>query len=284
MLSISPIKYPFIFLVYLWLRFDPALRLAFKNDWTPRYEFLATIFGETDAEKFLQHRVKLVKARNKKIPPVIYPKDIETVTNQFIKSSINSTNGRKKRITLINRLFFWATDPEINRFNIDSYKTRTQIVDSLLNIIFQNSTTKEIKLILTDLKKIVFSRITYLGKKGEPSPIVHDTIISGVSRILISHFYEVIRLRDQKTDKSTKIKLIKEIQKSKGNTGSLSFSGDVKYDDSLKHKFPLSDQEVKLLVKILNHYRFSAWPDSREKAQNSINRLENELGFDLKKF
>ncbi|MDZ7586904.1 MAG: hypothetical protein U0946_04060, partial [Patescibacteria group bacterium] len=197
----NPIKYFFMFGAYVWLRFDPILFLSFKKDWTPRYEFLSSIFGDQDAEIFLAHRIKLVKARNKILPPLILCKDIEEKTSEFIKTKPRSKANQAKRLAIINQLIFWALDQEINRFNIDSHKSRSAIIDSLLNIIFQNSLISEINCILDGLKKIVFSRVTYLGAKGEPSPIVHNVILSGVARILSSHFNELIRLRDEKLDK-----------------------------------------------------------------------------------
>lgn len=275
----NPIKYIFMFGAYIWLRFDPILRLTFKNDWTPRYEFLANIFGEKDAEKFLAHRVKLVKARNKILPPLIDCQEIEEKTSEFIKTKPNSKAHRVKRLAIINKLFFWALDPEINRFNIDSYKSRSAIVDNLLNTIFQNSLISEISTILDGLKKIVYSRVTYLGTKGEPSPIVHDVILSSVSRILFSHFNELIRLRDEKLDKLTKIYLIKEINKSKGGTGSLAFSASSKVEEDFQNRFPLPNYQAKILWKILTHYQFSAWPDSREKAARLIDNFQKQLGF-----
>ena len=147
---------------------------------------------------------------------------------------------------------------------------------------FQNSLASELETILTGLQKIVFSRITYLGIKGEPSPIVHDTIIAGIGRILTSHFNEVIRLRNEQLDKLTKIKMIKEIQKAKKDTGSLAFSGDaVSKNDDFRNKFPLENSQSKKLLKILNHYQFSAWPESRDKAIELKSSMEKQLGFSL---
>ncbi|MCG2692244.1 hypothetical protein L6272_05460, partial [Microgenomates group bacterium] len=187
--------------------------------------------------------------------------------------------NKARRLAILDQLIFWAVDPEINRFNIDSYKSRSAIVDGLLNIIFQNSLISEINFILDGLKKIVFSRVTYLGSKGEPSPIVHNVILSGTARILTSHFNEVVRLRDEKLDKLTKIKLIKEINQSKGETGSLAFSADPKVDKDFQNKYPLPHYQAKLLWKILTHYQFSAWPESREKAAKLIDNFQKQLGF-----
>ena len=39
----NPIKYPFLWLTYAWLRFDPVLWITFKGDWKPRYDFMAAI-------------------------------------------------------------------------------------------------------------------------------------------------------------------------------------------------------------------------------------------------
>ena len=277
----NPIKYILIFATYLWLRFDPILRITFKNDWTPRYEFLASIFGEKDAERFLEHRVKLVKARNKVLAPVIHYSQVEKLTTKFLNTNPETKAGREQRLAIINQLTFWALNPEINRANIDSYKTRHTIVNSLLNQMFHNGLISEINLILESLRKIVFSRVTYLGAKGEISPIVHDAILSGTAIILASHLDEIIRLRDEKLDKLTKVKLIKEINKSKGQTGSLAFSGEAHKDDDFKNKYPLPDYQAKLLWKILTHYQCSAWPESREKANSLIESFQKKLGFSL---
>jgi len=244
---------------------------------------MANIFGEKDTDRFLRHRVKLIKARNKKQPPAIHPKQIFEKTQEFIDQNVNSKKGQAKRLAIINNLLFWALDPDINKFNIDSYKTRSAIVNSLLGVIFQNSLADESTIILKGLRKIVFSRVTYQGSKGEPSPIVHDTIISGVGRVLTAHFNELARLRDEKVDKLTKVKLIKEIQKAKKETGSLAFSADTKQDDEYRHKFPLTQKEASMLLKILKHYQFSAWPDSRDKAVELLNDLESHLGLSLDK-
>lgn len=277
-----PIKYPFIFIAYAWLRFDPIIYLAFRKDWTPRYEFMASIFGEKDVSKFLKYRVKLVKARNKKLPPIIQPNQVDEKVEQFIKSNVKTKTGRKNRIEIINKFIFWATDEEINRFNIDSYKTRSSIIEALLSVIFQNSIGDEACVILKGLKKIVFSRTTYLGSKGEPSPVVHDTIIAGVGRILVSHFNELSRLRDERLDKLTKVQLIKEINEANKEKGSLAFSArTIRKNDDYKHKFPLEDKYTNLLIEILKHYRFSAWPDSRERAVSLIKDMESQLGFSL---
>lgn len=280
----NPFKYCLIFLTYLWLRFDIVLRIAFKNDWTPRYEFMASLFGEEDSEKFLAHRVKLVTARNKKLPPAILPGQVAKLTDEFIRQKIDTTKGRLKRQEIINTLLFWALDPEINQFNIESYQTRSAIVDNLLSVIFNNALIDEADTVLEGLKKIVFSRITYLGAKGEPSPIVHDVIISGVGRLLTSHFYEIIRLRDEKLDKLTKIKLIKEIQKNKDTAGSLAFSGEPNLKDELQHKFPLPDKTAAMLYRILEHYLYSAWADSREKTARLLADMKKQLGFSPEEF
>lgn len=268
-------------LTYLWLRFDLIIFLTFRHDWTPRYDFLSSFFGEADTDKFLEHRVKLVKARNKKLPPVIHSNQIDKQVEIFLTSNPATGSGRNQRLAVINQLLFWALDPEINSFNIDSYQTRYAIVQALTNVLFQNALISEVNIILDGLKKIVFSRVTYLGAKGEPSPIVHDAIISGTGRILISHINEIVRVRDEKLDKMTKVKLIKEIQKTKPGTGSLAFSADLPQDEEYKNKFPLPKYQAKLLWKIIDHYRFSAWPDSREKAQGLIDNLQKQLGFTL---
>ncbi len=280
----NPLKYFFMLLTYLWLRFDPILALTFKKDWTSRYEFLAGVFGEHDAEKFLEHRVQLVKARNKKLPPLILTRNIDQQTEAFLKISPKTKIGQEKRLSIINKLLFWALDREINEFNIDSYRSRSAIVQVLTGLFFQNGLIPEINLILNGLKKIVFSRVTYLGAKGEPSPIVHDAIIAGTARILTAHINELIRIRDEKLDKLTKVKLIKEIQKTKGGTGSLAFSAHVRTDDDFKNKYPLPQYQAKLLWLILDHYRFSSWFESREKTKKIICGLEKQFGFPLDEF
>lgn len=277
----NPFKYFFMFLSYLWLRLDPIIYITFRKNWTPRYEFLASIFGEKDTDRFLKHRVQVVKARHQKKPPVILPSQVDKKTQEFLKAKPDTTLGRYKRKEVINTLIFWATDTAINQYNIDSYKTRSIIVDSLLNLMFQNSLTDESVIILNGLKKIVFSRVTYLGAKGEPSPVVHDTIIAGVGHLLTAHYNELVRQRDEKLDKLTKIKLIKEIKKADKDTGSLAFSGTPRKADEYKHQFPLETKYAQLLLKILKHYRFSAWPDSRQRAKNLIESMEEQLGFKL---
>ena len=275
----NPIKYILMMVAYLWLRFDPILYITFRKDWTPRYEFLSTIFGEEAAEKFLNHRINLVKARNKILPPIILLTDVDKKITEFLKIKLGGKLNKNKRLVIIEQLIYWATDPEINRFNIDSYKSRSAIVDGLLNPIFQNSITSEINCILDGLKKIVFSRVTYLGSKGEPSPVVHNVILSGAARILTSHFNELVRLRDEKLDKMIKVKLIKEIQKSKSETGSLAFSAEPKINEDFQNKYPLPNYQAKLLWKIFTHYQFSAWPESREKAAKLIDNFQKQLGF-----
>lgn len=278
----NPIKYFFMLVVYTWLRFDLILYITFRKDWQPRLDFMAAFFGEKDSEKFLIHRGKLAKRRKKEFPPPVLPSTALKKVNQFLTLKPSSSLGKRKRKEAIEQLIFWATDSETNRTNIDSYKTRQVIVESLLEPIFQNALIEEGDLILESLTKIVFSRITYIGSKGEPSPIVHDSIISGVGRILISHFNEVVHLRDEKLDKLTKVKMIKEIQKAKKETGSLAFSGDIdRKNDQFRNKYPLNTSQAKILFKILKHYKFSAWPDSREQAEELIKRMESQLGFDL---
>jgi len=277
----KPIRYSFMFITYLWLRFDLVLFLAFRKNWQPRYQFMVSIFGLKDTDKFLGHRIKLAKIRAKLPPPVIDPSTIEKKANLFLKENLSTKSGKKKRMAILKKLVFFATDQEINEYNIDSYKVRTLIIDLLLNTIFQNTLSSEAEYILDSLEIIVFSRVTYLGAKGEPSPIVHDTIISSVGRLLTLHLNEVLRLREEKLEKLTKIKLIKEIKEADKNTGSLAFSGTFKEDKELKQKFPLPAKHAKLLIKILNHYRFSAWPESRERAIDLIKSMEKQLGFKL---
>jgi len=282
MKKINKVKYFFIFLIYLWLRFDPILYLAFRKNWNPRYEFLAAIFGEKDAEEFLKHRVRLVIERNKKQKqiPFITPSIVDKKINIFLKTKPDTKTGRQKRRKIIKKLIFWSLNPDINKENIESYKTRFAVIDAFLGVVFQNAIISEIKQILDGLKKIVFSRVTYLGPKGEPSPIVHDVIISGIGKILKFHFNEIVRLRDEKLDKLTKIKLIKEIQDSKEGKGALAFSADLK-DNEFKPKYPLDKETENLLIKIIKHYKFSAWPDSRKKAENLIKSMEKSLGFTI---
>ncbi len=270
-----------LFFVYAWLRFDPIIRLAFGKKWTPRYEFMASLFGEKDAENFLKHRVKIVKARNKKAAPYILPSNIEEKIAEFLSINQDTKTGLKKRQQIIEKLIFWAVNPEINAQNIESYKTRSKIVKALLGVIFQNSLADESELVLNGIKKIVFSRTTYLGSKGEPSPIVHNEIINGVGRVLNTHFGEVIRLRNEKLEDLTKIKIIKEIKNDDKGTGSLAFSGTHRKDDPYRHKFPLSDKKANMLVSILKRYQYSAWPDSRETATKLIKTMESKLGFKL---
>lgn len=276
------IKYIFLFIVYIWLRFDPIIRLAFGKNWTPRFEFMSSIFGKADAESFLKKRVKLVKQRKKKPAPQILPSNVKTEVQEFIKTNPETKTGRTTRHRIIKKLIFWTLDPEINAQNMDSNKTRSQIIKSLLGNIFQNSLADETEQILIGLKKIVFSRVTYLGARGEPSPEVHDVIIDGVGRILNMHFGEEARIRDHNLQELTKVRLIKEIKKSdEKGTGSLAFSGGHRQNDLYRHKFPLPPETVQMLTSILKHYQFSSWPDSRETATRLIKRMENKLGFEL---
>jgi hypothetical protein len=275
------IRYFLLLVTYIWLRFDPIIFVAFGKNWSPRYEFMASFFGEKNAEEFLKHRVKLVKARNSKRALTILVGDVNKQTDLFMEASPATKKGREKRLAVINELIFWALDPEINQQNIESYRTRSAITNSLLGVIFQNSLADEVDLVLVGLKKIVFSRVTYLGSKGEPSPVVHDTIISGVGRILSSHFGEIVRLREERLEELTKIKLIKEIKNDDLGTGSLAFSGVIKKNDPYRNKFPLDKKTTQILLDILKHYQFSAWPDSRKRAASLIETMERKLGFEL---
>lgn len=272
----------FLFFAYAWLRFDPVINLAFGKKWTPRYEFMVSLFGEKDTENFLKNRVKLIKTKNKKMAPYILPSDIDKKIVSFLKINQDTKIGLKKRQEIIKKLIFWALDPEINTQNIESYKTRSEIVKSLLGVIFQNSLADETKQILTGIKKIVFSRVTYLGSKGEPSPMVHNTIIAGVGRVLNTHFGEVVRLRNEKLEDLTKIKIIKEIKNDDKGTGSLAFSGTHRKNDPYRNKFPLPQKKAIMLISILKHYQYSAWPESRETAIKLIKTMESKLGFELK--
>ncbi len=242
---------------------------------------MASIFGETDSENFLKGRVKLVKAKNKKMAPYILPSDVDKKVIKFLEINQDTKTGLKKRQQIIETLIFWALDPEINAQNIESYETRSEIIKSLLGVIFQNSLADETEQILSGIKKIVFSRVTYLGVKGEPSPFVHDTVISGVGRVLNIHFGEIVRLRNEKLENLTKIKLIKEIKDHEGGTGSLAFSGGYIKDDPYRHKFPLPQKRANMLISILKHYQYSAWPESRKTAIELIKIMENKLGFKL---
>ena len=283
MKKIPPLKYFLLFLIYIWLRFDLVLRIAFGNNWKSRFGFMAQLFGEEDAERFLAHRVNLSLKRGRPQIPIILPSDVAKLTRQFLKHKATGKTGRKDRIAIINKLIFWSTDQEINKENVDSYQTRSAIIQALLNAIFHNSLFEESELILNSLQPLVFSRVTYIGHKGEPSPIVHDVILSAVSQLLVRHFSEIVRLRDQRIDKLTTIQLIKELNKAKGGTGSLAFSGEIGHrHDEYRHKFPLSPHHVYLLYRILEHYTFSAWPDSREKAKSVVANLESQLKTDLK--
>lgn len=277
------IKKILLFVTYIWLRFDPIIRLAFGKSWTPRYEFMSTIFGEADSEDFLKKRVKLVKKRKKKPAPLILPSNVKAKTQEFLQTKQSTKTGLITRKRIINKLTFWALNQEINAQNIDSSKTRSQIVKALLGSIFQNSLADETTLILESIKKIVFSRVTYLGAKGEPSPDVHNHIIAGVGKVLNMHFSEAARIQHIRLQDLTKVKLIKEIKKSgsKAGTGSLAFSGGYRQDDPYRHKFPLSDVSVQMLISILKHYQFSSWPDSREAAQKLIEQIERKIGFAL---
>jgi hypothetical protein len=280
--KIHPFKYAVMFVAYTWLRFDPVLRLGLGNGWRARYEFLAQLFGADDAKSFFAHRGQLVELRNKPRVPVILPSQVSKMTKKFLKIKVTTKSGKIERKRIIKKLIFWATDPDINKENVDSYRTRSAIIAALLEIIFHNSLYDESELILNSLDSIVFSRVTYLGYRGEPSPIVHNVILNAVSQLLIRHFSEIVRLRDQRVDKLTTIQLIKEISKSKAGTGSLAFSGEMKHRDDFRHKFPLSGHHARLLFNILNHYRFSAWPDSREQAEKVIEEIEQQLKTSLK--
>ncbi len=280
--KINPFKYAVIFVAYTWLRFDPILRIGLGSGWRARYEFIAQLFGAEDAQKFFAHRGQLVELRNRPKTPIVLPSHVSKITNKFLKTKVTTKTGRQERKRIIRKLIFWATDSDINKENVDSYKTRSAIIAALLEVIFHNSLYEESELILNSLDTIVFSRVTYMGYRGEPSPIVHNVILNAVSQLLIRHFSEIVRLRDQRVDKLTTIQLIKEISKGKGGTGSLAFSGEIKHRDSFRHKFPLSGRHARLLFNILNHYRFSAWPDSREQAEKVIEEIETQLKTSLK--
>lgn len=275
------IKKLLLLITYIWLRFDPILKIAFKKNWTPRYEFMASIFGEKTAGNFLKERVKIVKARKKKQALHVLPSTVDKQVTLFLKTDLNRKKGREEREKNLNTLIFWALDPDINRQNIDSYKTRSAIVNSLLGAIFQNCLADEMEIILSGLKKIVFSRVTYLGSKGEPSPIVHDAIVSGVSKILSTHFDEIVRMREEKLEELTRIKLIREIKSENQHTGSLAFSGSTKRQSQYHNKFPLEGKTAKMLLDILKHYQYSAWPESRKITQKLIKKMEKKLGFRL---
>jgi len=275
----------FMLWAYLWLRFDPIIRITFRDNWEPRADFMKITFGEEDTREFLKQRGKKVKTRDKQLAPIILPSHADKKVTEFLKQKVTTKAGKLKRKQIIDQLIFWATDKDINRHNIESYRTRSAIVENLLTAMFLNSLLQEGKTILEGLRKIVFSRTTYLGSKGEPSPIVHDVIIRNVGRLLALNFEELIRLRDEKLEKMTKIKIIKEIQKTKAETGSFAFSGLTpdKYDE-YRHKFPLEQDQADLLIKIIQHYRFSAWPDSRQRAEELIENNEKQLGFSLEEY
>src|SRR3990172_2769255 len=152
----NPIKYPFLWLTYAWLRFDPVLWITFKHDWKPRYDFMAALFGDEDTTKFLDHRVKLVKERNKPQVPIILPSKVGREVTHFFKAEVTTKEGREKRLEIVKRLIFWCTDEEINQVNIDSYRTRMSIIEALFNQMFQNSLAAESELIMASLKEIVF--------------------------------------------------------------------------------------------------------------------------------
>src|SRR3989344_2749614 len=239
----NPIKYPFLWLTYAWLRFDPVLWITFKGDWKPRYDFMAAIFGQVDTTQFLDNRVELVKLRNRPQTPIIISSLVNREADRFFKADLKSKAGREKRLEIIKRLIFWCTDEAINQVNIDSYLTRMTIIDTLFNQMFQNSLVAEGELIMTGLRPIVFSRITHTTHKGEPSPLVHDVIIKA--------------------------------------GGSLAFSADLTKKYEFQHKFPLPKGQVKLLNEILKHYSHSGWPDSREQAEDIIKMISVDLGFDI---
>jgi hypothetical protein len=240
------------------------------------------MFGEKDTKDFLDKRVKLVEERKKARAPLILPSQIDKEVKQFFSTSVASKTGRAKRLKMIKNLIFWGTDLEINKQNIDSYKTRSHIIESMLNVMFQNSLAEESDLIISSLKNFVFSREIDTGSRGELSPEVHQQLIKSVGRLLAAHLNEVERISHQNLDKMTKIQLIKELQKAKKDTGSLAFSGNVvKKDDQFKHKFPLTDNHVELLKSILRHFRYSGWPESRERAEELIASLHDHLGFDI---
>ena len=276
------VKYFLMLAVYAWLRFDLALRLAFKDDWNPRFDFMAGLFGEADARKFLKFRVKLARERKKSVT-VIHSKAVETRVDKFLKANPDTKSGRLGRRRLVKKLVFWATDSHINENYVESYKTRMTIADALLSTLFSNAIHPEVDLILTGIDKMVFSRSTNLGFRGEPSPLVHDVIMRHVARILFLHLSELMRLRDEKLDKATKIKLIKELQEAKGGKGSLAFSAEANLKDQYQHTFPLPPEQAKLLLAILDHYRFSPWPDSRETAASLKSQLDSLLGLPLDK-
>lgn len=271
----------FQLLMYAWLRFDPILRLAFGHSWKPRYEFMKSLFGEKDTRDFLAKRKIIVEKRKKKIPDYILPSRIHKETKKFLETNPQTLSGLEERKKIIDQMIFWAVDPEINSHNIESYKTRSTIVGSLLGEIFQNALADEVYIILKGIKEIVFSKITYLGSKGEPSPIVHDVIIKQVSKIIDTHFSELDRIQENKLQNLTKVKLIQEIKKDKAETGSLAFSGSGHKNDPYRNKYPLEKEQVNLLIEIIHHYQYSSWPDSRETAIKELDKFEKKLGFSL---
>lgn len=278
----NPLKYPFVWLIYVWLRFDPVLWITFKHDWKPRYDFMAALFGQVDTTKFLDHRVKLVRERNRPLVPIILPSRVGRDVNHFFKADVTTKAGREKRLEIVKRLIFWCTDEAINEVNIESYRTRMSIIEALFNQMFQNSLKDEGDIIMASLKPMVFSRVSHTNVKGEPSPLVHDIILKAVGRLLISHFSELKRLSHVSLDKLTKVQIIRELQKAKkGGGGSLAYSAEVTKKDAYQHKFPLPADQVKLLVETLNHYSHSGWPDSREQAQELTRTISVDLGFDI---
>lgn len=242
-------------LIAAWLKYDPFVKLIARDE-QARFEAMFALAGEKAATRHFG------KYPHHKPAKLIYPKDIRHKEQEFLRYP-------EKRTLIIRELVFWGTNKTLNEENPDSYHTRMQVISSLLGPIFINSNETQERLIIEGVKVLVLSRETSLGRHGEPSALVHNHLLTKVTELLRYHQAVKSGQHDRKTDAAFRAELLKTIQnfRESGTRSAYYVADDLKTKKrTLAQKFPLKVGTLDEILKIVQHYTFSAWPEARSRA------------------
>lgn len=247
-----------------WLKHDPFVRLIAKNDDQVRYSAMMAMLGERAAKNYYQKLKKYNPG-----PSLIYPSHIREKEQEFLKHP-------KKHELIIRQLVAWGTDKYLNSQNIESHKTRAQIIHALLGTLFLNATEKEETLIIDAIKVLVISKGTHIGKRGEQSPFVHQEILQKVCDILYFDRLRIQGKKDQQQELAMKAVLIKNIQEMKDrHSAYYANSRQLKPRKLVNLKFPLKPKTKIGLIKIVRHYTCSSDPKVRQHANTTLKTIED---------
>jgi hypothetical protein len=251
--------------VAAWLKYDPFVKIAVRNDDEVRRDVMLNLLG---SESAIRHFGKFPPRKHNYGP--ILPQMVREAADEALKNP-------EKRTHLIKKMIYWATDPGVNNRYIKSYLTRIQIITSLLGPLFIHADAGQEDLILNGLKYMLVRKTTALDDRGEQSFQVHEAVLDRVAELLIHNQKVIIGKAIAETEEKMRVHLLKQIQEIKGKKTSTIYSipelQSTIGQQIIKEKFPLRKRAVNHLEEILEFYLEGNFPELRMKAEESYDLI-----------